>query len=86
MKTNKKKPEEVANIIEHFLDGTGGAWDWDDFISSPIHDDVLDRYRLKCNAVSEDYPTEKPGQFCNEDGVKAMRNMIVELRAMKISN
>jgi hypothetical protein len=45
-RTNKKTPNEIAGIIEHFLDGTGGPWDWDDFISCPIYNDSLDLYRL----------------------------------------
>ena len=29
---SKTTKEEVAKAIENFVDGTGGAWDWDDFI------------------------------------------------------
>lgn len=29
---------EVADIIEAFLDGTRGRWDWDDFTSLRIAD------------------------------------------------
>ena len=28
--------QQVADAIEHFLDGTGGKWDWDDLCSSQI--------------------------------------------------
>jgi len=41
-------PEEVADIIEKFLDGSGGEWDWDDFTSITIKDAYLDGIRCKC--------------------------------------
>ena len=39
---------EVADIIEQFVDGTGGRWDWDDFTSTKIADPELDAIRVRC--------------------------------------
>ena len=45
-KFSKLTPEQVADYIENFLDGKGGPWDWDDFISFAINDPYLDQIRL----------------------------------------
>lgn len=34
--------EEVARYLRDFIEGTGGEWDFDDFISNPIADPRLD--------------------------------------------
>ena len=46
-----RTPHEVANIIEKFLDGTGGDWEWDDFTSLRIKDPALEAIRIKCAAA-----------------------------------
>src|SRR5437763_12133300 len=37
--------EEVADIIEAFINGTGGPHDWDDFCTFPLDDIALDQIR-----------------------------------------
>lgn len=51
-RTVDRTSEEVATIIEKFLDGQSGPWDWDDFISFPITDRLLDEIRERCNRLS----------------------------------
>jgi hypothetical protein len=45
---NRLTGEQVGKIIEKHLNQNEGPWDWDDFTSLPIHDDYLDRIRLRC--------------------------------------
>ena len=45
---NRRTSAEVAEIIEKHIQGTEGAWDWDDFTSVPIADDHLDAIRIEC--------------------------------------
>lgn len=40
-----RSAEEVARYLRDFLNGTGGDWDWDDFISIPITDARLEAIR-----------------------------------------
>jgi hypothetical protein len=44
----ERSPGEVNSIIRQFLAGTGGKWEWDDFISTPIRDSRLDEVRRLC--------------------------------------
>jgi hypothetical protein len=49
-------PTEVADIIEAFLKGTDGRWDWDDFCSSRITDPALDAIRVRCVDLHDEDP------------------------------
>ena len=40
--------DDVAMTIESFLSGTGGAYDWDDFLTFPIADPDLEALRQRC--------------------------------------
>ncbi|UIJ44828.1 hypothetical protein LZK98_17495 [Sphingomonas cannabina] len=50
----KRTPDEVARYLRDFLNGTGGPWDWDDFISIPIADPRLEDLRRR--AANLDLP------------------------------
>ena len=73
-------PEEVADIIEKFLDGSGGEWDWDDFTSITIKDAYLDGIRCKCASLRDEYPPQRPNEYCSDAGAAIMRNFVKELR------
>ena len=50
----KEQRDEAAytvKTIRAFIDGTGGAWDWDDFTSCSLRDPELDRIRKLAGAV-----------------------------------
>ena len=68
---------EVADIIEQFLDRTGGQWDWDDFTSIRILDPELDAIRMRCVDLYDD--TARPA-YCGPSGMSEMRQMIQRLR------
>ena len=38
----KRTPQEVVGYLRDFIEGTGGDWDWDDFVSIQIADPRLD--------------------------------------------
>ena len=71
-------PEEVADIIEAFLNRTGGRWDWDDFCSIRIKDPALDAIRIKCVDLHEEDPYS--GQYCGPVGLAMMRGFVTSLR------
>jgi hypothetical protein len=68
---------DVADIIERFLDGSGGEWNWDDFLSSPIGNPELDQVRQRCNATRDDTYTN---QWCGPEGIADLRRIVAELR------
>ena len=77
----KMTREEVAKTIEDFVNGTGGKWDWDDFISIRLQDAELDAVRKKCFSVRDEFPPADDRQYCSEAGMQVLRDLVVTLRA-----
>jgi hypothetical protein len=75
----ERSPTEVADIIQQFLDGTGGKWDWDDFISTPLCDSRLDEVRKLCGNLPNRFPPHGSGVYCDADGLAVLRNLVAEL-------
>jgi hypothetical protein len=82
-RSNRRTPDDVADFIENFLDGKGDEWDWDGFITLPIHDPELDRIRMRCADLPDALPPGKGEVYCSEQGVAEMRGMVERLRAMQ---
>ena len=77
---SKASKEGVAKTIENFIDGSGGPWDWDDFISVRIADEELEAIRIECLRTQSDYPGG-PNEWCNEEGLDVLRNLARQIRS-----
>lgn len=75
----RRTSQEVADIIEGFVEGRVGSGAWDDFVCVPIRDGELEAARLRCLGLPDEYP--EYGRYCSDDGVCAMRATVAELRA-----
>ncbi len=73
--------EGAAAIIEAFVDGKSGPWDWDDFTSIKKKDVFLESVRSRCIAVRDEYPPKSEGAYCDAEGVEILRALVRELRA-----
>ncbi len=71
----ERSKDEVQKILQTFLDGTDGKWDWDDFVSIPIKDRFLDsvRERLRETDTGGEYPPR------TERGRETIRTLLDEL-------
>jgi hypothetical protein len=76
----KRTPDEVANTIEGFVNGTGDQWAWDGFISLRLDDPELEAVRQKCVAIRDEFPPSDPRAYCSEAGLEAMRKIVRDLR------
>jgi hypothetical protein len=80
-RTSSKDFLEVADIIQHFLDGTGDQWAWDNFISGRrFKDRDLEEVRRQCDSMSAWHPATKPGYYCNDDGLFLLKSIADDLR------
>ena len=66
-------PKDVESYLQNFLDGRGGAWDWDDFTSIPIRDPTLDAIREQASYV--DLPLDDIGRATLEQLLEETRAM-----------
>jgi hypothetical protein len=58
---------EIAQILEDFLDEKGNDFDWDDFThGTPLRDQRLESIRVRCAGLTQEFPPEKPSEYCNE--------------------
>lgn len=55
----ERSADEVARYLRAFIEGTGGEWDWDDFISIPIANSKLEAIRRR--AIEIDLPIQGEG-------------------------
>jgi hypothetical protein len=82
--TDKTTATDVRQILEGFLVGSLGRWDWDDFLSVSIKDPRLDEIARHCGRLPEEFPPEKPGHYCGSGGFEVIRGYIEELRALEV--
>ena len=75
-----RTPEEIATIIDQFLDGTCGKWDWDDLCSIKIEDPDLDQVRVLCSSTCFVYPPTEKGFYCSSQGREYLRELSRKLR------
>ncbi|MGB2714952.1 MAG: hypothetical protein WBC51_12280 [Vicinamibacterales bacterium] len=73
-------PRQAAELIEAFLDGSGGRWDWDDFTSTRAVDPRVEGARRRCLEISERYPPTLANEWCSTAGRPMLRTVATELR------
>jgi hypothetical protein len=72
---------EVAQLLADFLTGKAHPLAWDGFtLGSQFDDERLEQIRLRCAGLSQEFPPEKRGEYCNEQGLEVIRGYIAELR------
>jgi len=75
----RRTPDEVADLIEGFLDGTGDDWDLDDLTSVPIADPRLNQIRSELLRIENRCPGGADGHLSVE-GVAKLRAIVRRLR------
>jgi hypothetical protein len=75
--------EQVAKIIEDFLEGTGGEWDWEAFTDGyPLSDSRLEEIRLRSMSLPTEFPPTTRREYTNEQGRHILRQYVKELRTL----
>lgn len=79
--TREEQRAYVIQTIREFLEGTGGKWDWDDFISLPTGYPELDAVQGFCLELPTHYPPTEAWPWCNPDGLRELRRKLEQLEA-----
>ena len=77
----KRTTEEVTREITKFLNGIGGAYDWDDFLTFPIEDQRLEAIRIECAELRDKYPPGNCRQYCSDEGLERLREILKDLQS-----
>ena len=72
--------QDVAELIEGLLQGRLGTWDWHDFLAGQQRVSELEQIREACAALPQQFPPEKPGDYCNPQGMQVLRDYLKQLR------
>lgn len=75
-------PDQVADLIEKFVDGIGGPYDWDDYISIPSRIPALEEIRRECEDVCVRFPPEKETEWCSPAGGAELRRLARKARQL----
>ncbi len=72
--------EESGAIIESFLGGSCGDYDWDDFLLIPSPDQLIQAVKNYCVDSHFRYPPAMVGHWCNENGALRLAQLSAILR------
>lgn len=76
----KEHYREVADLLERFVRSSGDRYEWDDFISTPFHDPVLDAVRRESASLPDVDPPQHDGEYCGERGAERLLALAELLR------
>ncbi len=68
-------PSDVSKFLREFHDGTGGDWDYDEFVSVPIADPRLEKIRMHVSDL------ELP---ITDEGRSELRKLLTEVERMNV--
>jgi hypothetical protein len=73
---------QIADMLVRFVNGSAHAWEFDDFISSKQTGE-LDRLRRELTSISEIYPSDQDGQYCNAEGLLRIKEISEKIRYLR---
>ena len=75
-------PEEVAKIIDSFVEGTDGPYDWDDYIHIPSRIPELEQIRKECEAIAKRFPSQIKTEWCSAEGLTELKLLANKARQL----
>lgn len=75
--------EEAADLLDRFLEGKTKGWEFGNFVDEYSGgDELLLRVSTEVCHINRDYPPEKgKGGYCNDEGMRRIRELAQLLRA-----
>jgi hypothetical protein len=73
---------EMADVIERFVDGTVAPWEWEEyFLVTKYGDPFLRDIQQRVLAVSFEFPPDAEGGYTNSTGLAVLRSLADQLRS-----
>ena len=64
--------QAIASLLRRFAQGQTHEWEFDDFISVPANDDLIEQYRLEVADLPTVFPPETSSHFVSQAGVNRL--------------
>jgi hypothetical protein len=80
MARNPWSRRKVKTLILAFVDGTSGAWDWDNFMTAHLDDPELTALQSFASDLPTQFPPDEPGHYASAAGRKELRLAAERLR------
>jgi len=77
--------EEAADLLERFVKGGIGDYEFDDFLIFRHKDPLVFYVASVVSNIDHDYPPDKPGYYCNEAGLQRLLELAALLREKAIA-
>ena len=73
---------ELSSLIQRFLNGSVGPWEWDDFTSIKSKDPTIEHYRLAIVDIADRFPSPTPEQWASDAGLDELRQVAMKIQAL----
>jgi len=70
----------VADLIDRFLDGDVGPYEWDDFCSYRQLTSEMELLRVESAKIETEFPATTSDQWCSAEGIERLRGIALRLR------
>jgi hypothetical protein len=74
--------DELADVIERFIDGTSPPWEWDDYsLGRTYEDPFLASVQKRMLSVGVEFPSTSEREYTSPEGLVVLRELVKELRS-----
>ena len=77
----ERTPERVAMLIDRFVSGEVGPFEWSEFLSIPATDPLIEEVREECASIRERFPANERGKYCSAEGITQLHEIASRLRS-----
>ena len=82
----EEERKRLAELIEGFIDGTCGPYDWDWVMAGPKESQEAERVSSLCAGLDALHPPKEKGHFTDDVGLSVLRELVALLRATSASD
>ena len=70
----------IADLIDRFVNGDVGPYEWDDFCSYRGLTPAMEALRVEIATVEGEYPPTHSREWCSEAGIQRLREIAERIR------
>lgn len=71
---------EVADLIDRFIDGAIGDWEWDDFTTPVSKVPEIEALRREVISIPDTFPPRDESEWCSAAGIVRLQEISMRLK------